>query len=147
MVYDLANVYAATGEKRFPARTQGSWEALWRHQDARVRRRRHRSCHVESQQMHEENRQGRPSLCTFEIGNSKHINVRIVKEDLNYKSRDATCPPYHWSPDLFPPPISSPDCIPLDYFVWGVFERGGWTASPTTPRRLSKQTSGTPWPT
>ena len=29
--------------------------------------------------------------------------------------------PYHWSPDLWPP--SSPDCNPLDYFVWGVLER------------------------
>ena len=28
--------------------------------------------------------------------------------------------PYHWSPDLWPP--SSPDCNPLDYFVWGVLE-------------------------
>jgi inhibitor of nuclear factor kappa-B kinase subunit alpha len=29
--------------------------------------------------------------------------------------------PYHWSPDLWPP--SSPDCNPLDYYVWGVVER------------------------
>ena len=29
--------------------------------------------------------------------------------------------PHHWSPDLWPP--SSPDCNPLDYFVWGVVER------------------------
>ena len=29
--------------------------------------------------------------------------------------------PYHWTPDLWPP--SSPDCNPLDYFVWGVLER------------------------
>ena len=28
--------------------------------------------------------------------------------------------PYHWSLDLWPP--SSPDCNPLDYFVWGVLE-------------------------
>lgn len=28
--------------------------------------------------------------------------------------------PYHWSPDLWPP--SSPDCNPLDYYVWGVVE-------------------------
>ena len=30
--------------------------------------------------------------------------------------------PYHWSPDLWPP--SSPDCNPLDYFVWSVVEAG-----------------------
>ncbi len=30
--------------------------------------------------------------------------------------------PHHWSPDLWPP--SSPDCNPLDYFVWGAVERG-----------------------
>lgn len=29
--------------------------------------------------------------------------------------------PHHWSPDLWPP--SSPDCNPLDYYVWGVLER------------------------
>ena len=29
--------------------------------------------------------------------------------------------PHQWSPDLWPP--SSPDCNPLDYFVWGVLER------------------------
>ena len=28
--------------------------------------------------------------------------------------------PYHWSPHLWPP--SSPNCNPLDYFVWGVLE-------------------------
>ncbi len=28
---------------------------------------------------------------------------------------------FHWSPDLWPP--SSPDCNPLDYYVWGVVER------------------------
>lgn len=28
--------------------------------------------------------------------------------------------PHHWSPDLWPP--SSPDCNPLDYFVWGAVE-------------------------
>jgi len=28
--------------------------------------------------------------------------------------------PHHWSPDLWPP--SSPDCNPLDYFVWSVLE-------------------------
>lgn len=27
---------------------------------------------------------------------------------------------YHWSPDLWPP--SSPDCNPLDYYLWGVVE-------------------------
>ncbi|QQP40083.1 Hypothetical protein FKW44_014010 [Caligus rogercresseyi] len=27
---------------------------------------------------------------------------------------------YHWSPDLLPP--SSPDCNPLDYFLWGMVE-------------------------
>ena len=27
---------------------------------------------------------------------------------------------HHWSPDLWPP--SSPDCNPLDYFLWGVIE-------------------------
>ena len=29
--------------------------------------------------------------------------------------------PFHWSPDLWPP--SSPDCNPLDFYVWGVVER------------------------
>ena len=29
--------------------------------------------------------------------------------------------PHHWSPDLWPP--SSPDCNPLDYYVWGVLEK------------------------
>lgn len=29
--------------------------------------------------------------------------------------------PYHWSPDLWPP--NSPDCNPLDFFLWGVVER------------------------
>lgn len=29
--------------------------------------------------------------------------------------------PHHWSPDLWPP--SSPDCNPLDFYVWGVVER------------------------
>lgn len=28
--------------------------------------------------------------------------------------------PYHWSPDLYP--TSSPDCNPLDYYLWGVVE-------------------------
>ncbi|XP_054709168.1 uncharacterized protein LOC129218873 [Uloborus diversus] len=28
--------------------------------------------------------------------------------------------PYHWTPDLWPP--SSPDCNPLDYYLWGVVE-------------------------
>ncbi|XP_053947683.1 uncharacterized protein LOC128856410 [Anastrepha ludens] len=28
--------------------------------------------------------------------------------------------PYHWSPDFWPP--SSPDCNPLDYYVWGTVE-------------------------
>ena len=28
--------------------------------------------------------------------------------------------PHHWSPDLWPP--SSPDCSPLDYYVWSVVE-------------------------
>lgn len=30
--------------------------------------------------------------------------------------------PHHWSPDLWPP--SSPDCNPLDYYVWSVVEAG-----------------------
>lgn len=29
--------------------------------------------------------------------------------------------PHHWSPDLWPP--SSPDCNPMDYFVWGELTR------------------------
>lgn len=29
--------------------------------------------------------------------------------------------PHHWSPDLWPP--SSPDCNPLDYYLWGVVEK------------------------
>lgn len=29
--------------------------------------------------------------------------------------------PHHWSPDLWPP--SSPDCNPLDYYVWSIVEK------------------------
>lgn len=42
--------------------------------------------------------------------------------------------PHHWSPDLWPP--SSPDCNPMDYFVWGVVERKVNKALHSTVRSL-----------
>ncbi|UYV79804.1 hypothetical protein LAZ67_18000702, partial [Cordylochernes scorpioides] len=38
--------------------------------------------------------------------------------------------PSHWGPDIWPP--NSPDCNPLDYYVWGVVERDVNKAPHTT---------------
>ncbi|UYV82887.1 hypothetical protein LAZ67_22001238 [Cordylochernes scorpioides] len=44
--------------------------------------------------------------------------------------------PSHWGPDIWPP--NSPDCNPLDYYVWGVVERDVNKASHTTIQSVKK---------
>ncbi|UYV80156.1 hypothetical protein LAZ67_18001842, partial [Cordylochernes scorpioides] len=44
--------------------------------------------------------------------------------------------PSHWGPDIWPP--NSPDCNPLDYYVWGVVERDVNKAPPTTIQSVKK---------
>ncbi|QQP53195.1 Uncharacterized protein FKW44_005576 [Caligus rogercresseyi] len=52
-----------------------------------------------------------------EMGYSKQNIANTINKDLGNRTRlQPTKPPYHWSPDLWPP--SSPDCNPLDYFFW-----------------------------
>ncbi|UYV66796.1 hypothetical protein LAZ67_4002874, partial [Cordylochernes scorpioides] len=57
--------------------------------------------------------------------------------------------PSHWGPDIWPP--NSPDCNPLDYYVWGVVERDVNKAPHTTihlpllylsPRHILAETLG-----
>ncbi|UYV72851.1 hypothetical protein LAZ67_10000990 [Cordylochernes scorpioides] len=42
----------------------------------------------------------------------------------------------HWGPDIWPP--NSPDCNPLDYYVWGVVERDVNKAPHTTIQSVKK---------
>ncbi|UYV77941.1 hypothetical protein LAZ67_15002969, partial [Cordylochernes scorpioides] len=44
--------------------------------------------------------------------------------------------PSHWGPDIWPP--NSPDCNPLDYYVWGVVERDVNKAPHTTIQSVKK---------
>ncbi|UYV82607.1 hypothetical protein LAZ67_22000117 [Cordylochernes scorpioides] len=44
--------------------------------------------------------------------------------------------PSHWGPDIWPP--NSPDCNPLDYYVWGVVERYVNKAPHTTIQSVKK---------
>ncbi|UYV75224.1 hypothetical protein LAZ67_12002973 [Cordylochernes scorpioides] len=44
--------------------------------------------------------------------------------------------PSHWGPDIRPP--NSPDCNPLDYYVWGVVERDVNKAPHTTIQSVKK---------
>ncbi|UYV68766.1 hypothetical protein LAZ67_6000748 [Cordylochernes scorpioides] len=44
--------------------------------------------------------------------------------------------PSHWGPDIWPP--NSPDCNPLDYYVWGVVERDVNKAPHTTIQFVKK---------
>ncbi|UYV77598.1 hypothetical protein LAZ67_15001667 [Cordylochernes scorpioides] len=44
--------------------------------------------------------------------------------------------PSHWGPDIWPP--NSPDCNPLDYYVWGVVERDVNEAPHTTIQSVKK---------
>ncbi|UYV77427.1 hypothetical protein LAZ67_15000994 [Cordylochernes scorpioides] len=44
--------------------------------------------------------------------------------------------PSHWGPDIWP--LNSPDCNPLDYYVWGVVERDVNKAPHTTIQSVKK---------